>query len=77
MSDWKSYLPVGEPLFVVERHFILETLKAHKGNKTQAAKKLRISIRTLRSKIRSYEAWGWEVAKYEGRGKSTKRKKGD
>jgi hypothetical protein len=33
MSDWKSYLPVGEPLFVVERHFILETLKAHKGKK--------------------------------------------
>ncbi|MFK7872957.1 MAG: sigma-54 interaction domain-containing protein [Oligoflexales bacterium] len=60
-SDWISALPIGTPLKIVETHFILETLKNHRGNRTHAAKTLGISLRTLRNKINEYTAAGFDV----------------
>lgn len=59
--DWVSSLPIGQTLRVVETHFILETLKHHKGNRTHAAKTLGISLRTLRNKINEFTSEGFEV----------------
>jgi len=38
----------------MERALIMETLQATNGNRTQAAKILGISLRTLRNKLREY-----------------------
>jgi transcriptional regulator with PAS, ATPase and Fis domain len=59
--DWVSSLPIGQTLRMVETHFILETLKNHRGNRTHAAKTLGISLRTLRNKINEFTAEGFEV----------------
>lgn len=59
--DWIMSLPIGQTLRLVETHFILETLKAHHGNRTHAAKTLGISLRTLRNKINEFTAEGYEV----------------
>lgn len=59
--DWVGSLPVGQTLRTVETHFILETLKKHKGNRTHAAKTLGISLRTLRNKINEFTREGYEV----------------
>lgn len=59
--DWVSTLPVGRSLRLVETHFILETLKHHKGNRTHAARTLGISLRTLRNKINEFTAEGYDV----------------
>jgi DNA-binding NtrC family response regulator len=42
------------PLAEVEKHHILSTLDFCKGNRTQAAKLLEVSIRTLRNKLHEY-----------------------
>jgi transcriptional regulator with PAS, ATPase and Fis domain len=50
--------PLGKPSLSVremERALILETLQAMNGNRTQAAKILGISLRTLRNKLREYQ----------------------
>lgn len=60
-AEWISALPIGQALALVETHFILETLKAHQGNRTHAAKTLGISLRTLRNKINEFTADGYEV----------------
>jgi DNA-binding NtrC family response regulator len=54
-------LLIGHTLAEVERDLIIETLRACNGNRTQAAKTLAISIRTLRNKINEYEAQGWKI----------------
>lgn len=59
--DWVNSLPIGQTLRTVETHFILETLKNHRGNRTHAAKTLGISLRTLRNKINEFTAEGFEV----------------
>lgn len=59
--DWVAGLPVGQKLRLVETHFILETLKSHRGNRTHAAKTLGISLRTLRNKINEFTSEGYEV----------------
>ena len=59
--DWVTNLPIGQSLRTVETHFILETLKHHRGNRTHAAKTLGISLRTLRNKINEFTAEGFEV----------------
>lgn len=59
--EWITSLPIGETLRLVETHFILETLKHHKGNRTHAAKTLGISLRTLRNKINEFTASGIDV----------------
>ena len=60
-DDWINNLPVGEALRTVETHFILETIKAHRGNRTYAARTLGISLRTLRNKINEFTVEGYEV----------------
>lgn len=47
-------LPLGE----IEKKHILATLESTDGNRTQAAKLLGISIRTLRNKISAYRGDG-------------------
>jgi DNA-binding NtrC family response regulator len=46
-------IPLGTPLDKVEELLISETLKHTNGNRTQAAKLLGISLRTLRRKLNS------------------------
>ena len=43
------------PLEEVERKYILMVLKLNNFNKTHAAKKLKIGLRTLQRKIQRYE----------------------
>ena len=59
--EWVHSLPIGQPLHLVETHFILKTLAFHNGNRTHAAKTLGISLRTLRNKINEFTAAGYEV----------------
>ena len=49
---------VGRTLAEVERALILDTLDHCLGNRTQAARILGISIRTLRNKLNEYAAAG-------------------
>ena len=50
------------PLEEVEKEHILRVLEAMKGNRTQAAGVLQISIRTLRNKLNEYRIGGGESA---------------
>jgi len=52
---------VGSAIAEVERELIVETLRRTRGNRTRAASMLGISIRTLRNKIREYQASGVAV----------------
>jgi DNA-binding NtrC family response regulator len=52
---------IGHSLAEVEREFILQTLRFHRGNRTRAADLLGISIRSLRNKIRDYKNQGEDV----------------
>ncbi|CAM5189167.1 transcriptional regulator [Bosea thiooxidans] len=52
---------VGLPVADVERDLILATLRETGGNRTHAANLLGIAIRTLRNKINSYAAEGYDV----------------
>jgi two-component system, response regulator FlrC len=52
---------VGHRLALVEREFILQTLRTQRGNRTRAADLLGISIRSLRDRIRNYRSQGEEV----------------
>jgi DNA-binding NtrC family response regulator len=53
---------VGSAIAEIERELILQTLIRCSGNRTRAAGILGISIRTLRNKIREYQARGLIVA---------------
>ena len=57
---------IGHSLAHVEREFILQTLRFHRGNRTRAADLLGISIRSLRNKIRDYRNQGEDVPAPEG-----------
>lgn len=52
---------VGLPVADVERDLILATLRETGDNRTHAAGLLGIAIRTLRNKINSYTAEGYDV----------------
>lgn len=52
---------VGHPLADVERELILQTLRRHQGNRTRAADRLGISVRSLRDRIRNYRNQGKSV----------------
>lgn len=52
----------GTTLAGMERNLIIDTLKHTMGNRTVAAQILGISIRTLRNKLKQYEAEGFDVA---------------
>jgi DNA-binding NtrC family response regulator len=49
---------VGHTLARIEREFILQTLRSHHGNRTRAANRLGISVRSLRDRIRNYKRFG-------------------
>jgi DNA-binding protein Fis len=59
---------IGHTLAHVEREFILQTLRFHRGNRTRAADLLGISIRSLRNKIRDYRNQGEDVPPPEAPG---------
>jgi len=59
-ADSGGQLEAGMSLREAERKLIFETLRNTKGNRTQAAKMLSISIRTLRNKLNEYAADGVE-----------------
>lgn len=48
------HLKLGTSLKEIEKIMILKTLEAMNGNKNRTAFILEISVRTLRSKLRSY-----------------------
>jgi len=52
---------IGSTVEEVERALVLQTLARCDGNRTQAARVLGLSVRTLRNKIRVYTAEGIEV----------------
>ena len=52
---------VGHALATIERELILQTLRCHQGNRTRAASVLRISVRSLRDRIRIYREEGEHV----------------
>jgi DNA-binding NtrC family response regulator len=51
IADQGVYVPIGTHMSDVENLLIQETLKKTNGNRTQAAKLLGISLRTLRRKL--------------------------
>ncbi len=51
----------GPTIEETERDLVLRTLARHHGNRTSAARVLGISVRTLRNKIRAYNARGIAV----------------
>lgn len=53
-------IPIGLPLDEVERRVILSTLARSDHNKTRAAEVLRISLKTLHNKLKSYRESGGE-----------------
>ncbi len=60
-SEELPILRSGQTVEAMEQTLILETLKATAWNRTQAAKMLGISIRTLRNKINDYRAKGLSI----------------
>ena len=52
---------VGHALATIERELILQTLRCHQGNRTRAASVLKISVRSLRDRIRIYREAGEDV----------------
>ena len=56
---------VGHSLARVEREFILQTLRSHQGNRTRAADRLGISVRSLRDRIRNYRGSGESIPEPE------------
>ena len=52
--------PAG-PLTAIERHTILRVLAELDGNRTHAARRLGISLRTLRNRLREYRLQGLDV----------------
>ena len=55
----------GMTVAEMEKNLILETLRCTSYNRTQAAKLLGISIRTLRNKLHEYREAGAEVGAEE------------
>lgn len=52
---------VGLPVADVERDLILATLRQTQGNRTHAAEILRISVRTIRNKLKDYADQGFDI----------------
>ncbi|MCH8842948.1 MAG: helix-turn-helix domain-containing protein, partial [SAR324 cluster bacterium] len=57
-DDAELGIEVGMSLREVEKKLIFETLRKTHNNRTQAAKMLSISIRTLRNKLNEYAGEG-------------------
>ena len=56
---------VGSPIREVERDLVLETLANTSGNRTETARLLGVSIRTLRNRITEYAAQGIDVPRHD------------
>jgi DNA-binding NtrC family response regulator len=54
-------LLIGSTVEEVEQALVVQTLARCDGNRTQAARVLGLSVRTLRNKIRAYISEGIEV----------------
>jgi DNA-binding NtrC family response regulator len=54
-------LLIGSTVGEIERELVLQTLARCDGNRTRAARVLGMSVRTLRNKIRLYQADGIDV----------------
>lgn len=54
-------LLIGATVGEIERELVLQTLGRCRGNRTQAARVLGVSVRTLRNKINLYSADGADV----------------
>lgn len=54
-------LPLGLGLHELERFWILSTLSAVHGNRSQCAAQLGIALRTVRNKLRSYKTDGFRI----------------
>jgi DNA-binding NtrC family response regulator len=54
-------LLIGSTVGEIERELVLQTLARCDGNRTRAARVLGMSVRTLRNKIRQYQAEGIDV----------------
>jgi hypothetical protein len=52
---------VGSPLREIEQDLVLETLANTRGNRTESARLLGVSVRTLRNKINEYTARGIDI----------------
>ncbi|MHC4787678.1 MAG: sigma-54-dependent transcriptional regulator [Planctomycetota bacterium] len=57
-------VPFGPTMEEMERQLIFETLHQVDGNRTRAAEKLDISTRTIRNKLKKYEAEGYREENY-------------
>jgi DNA-binding NtrC family response regulator len=55
---------VGSPIKDVERDLVLETLANTDGNRTESARLLGVSVRTLRNRIAEYAADGIDVPRH-------------
>jgi two-component system response regulator FlrC len=55
---------VGSPIRDVERDLVLETLANTRGNRTESARLLGVSLRTLRNRITEYAADGIEIPRH-------------
>ena len=55
---------VGSPIRDVERDLVLETLANTDGNRTESARLLGVSVRTLRNRIAEYAADGIDVPRH-------------
>jgi DNA-binding NtrC family response regulator len=61
METRMTFHVLGQSLAELEREHILETLAQCRGNRTHAAKILKISVRSLRMKLQNYAQTGAEV----------------
>jgi transcriptional regulator of acetoin/glycerol metabolism len=53
-SDYANHEGHIDTLAELERAAVIQALKVHQGNRTQAAKSLGISVRTLQRKLRHW-----------------------
>lgn len=60
-ADQSVHMQAGATVREMEKELILATLKRTDGNRTEAAKILGISLRTLRNKLNEYKAEGVEI----------------
>ena len=70
-------LPLGISLEELERFWILSTLSAVHGNRSKCATRLGIALRTIRNKLKDYQALGFKVpapVKPKGRSKTARGK---
>lgn len=56
-----------EPLWLLERRAIIDALEYFGGNRTETAKALEISIRTMRIKIRELQVLGVDIPEANGK----------